>query len=927
MYDIRADASGSFSIPNMPDNYSILPPGTVWHFSISPNIDDSVSVQFVVSLSAPDTDLSQTFTEATTYQISRLVQSFPIPRAADPSEVAGVPNDGQLYFNTTNQTLYVWAEGAWSAVGSGGGGGGGATIPPTTNILVGDGAGNAANSGIAPANVALKSDITNFLPLSGGTLTGPLNLSADPTIPLEAATKQYVDANIGSSSSGAMRLIQKQELSAPAAAITFNNIPQTYETLMLVIRVIPTGGADNVVASFNSATGYYMQAIYALTNVTGGGANNTSTLAIANSGDVCGNIVAYILGYNKSDKPPQMLSISGTNFTAGTYGNMAGIFTGFGPTAVVASLTIALAGGGNMGIGSSVLLYGIGTDVVSSGSTIAPTTNLLLGDGSGNATNSGIAPANVPLLNSTNNSFAGSITQKNLYVTGVGPFNVTDPPSGQFDFVNISGIDTARFFSKSSTSTVGGVKIVGFNLNYSQYLEYITMNPNLITFGGDATFGNYGVTSKYLVLTATGIATQPGQAELDIFNNNTRFIYKSLNSTLTTEGFQFLISNPDGSYQGQLASISHRGLALNASADGSVEGIASGTRMSWNLPSGAGNTVFINYKGGGGGGFSFYNVADNTTVDGTVKPVAYIDGVNSLNSNFSIRAYGGNNVDLNRSNVQIGTAQTNYPLIRLIASTAPADQKIWQEIVDQGDGTLNYQSVNDANTEGLTWLKVTRNGDIANTASFICHSEARGAFRAYGFEPPVGDAANVQIGSGSDFASPSIWLTRADNGASYSIAGWSQALILTDYAGNVRLAINNGNVTVQGDFNVTGGAKNFKIPHPLDPDNKVLTHSCLEGPECAVFYRGEGKTDYDGVTTITLPDYFEALTRQWGRTVQLTAIIEDEESIVFAQLAATRVKDGQFKVRSNQPEIPFWWEVKAIRNDIKTLEVVTDKEK
>jgi len=36
-----------------------------------------------------------------------------------------------------------------------------------------------------------------FLPLAGGTLTGPLALNADPTTNLEAATKQYVDAHSG----------------------------------------------------------------------------------------------------------------------------------------------------------------------------------------------------------------------------------------------------------------------------------------------------------------------------------------------------------------------------------------------------------------------------------------------------------------------------------------------------------------------------------------------------------------------------------------------------------------------------------------------------------------------------------------------------------------------------------------------------------
>lgn len=35
--------------------------------------------------------------------------------------------------------------------------------------------------------------LTGFLPLSGGTMTGNLILNADPTLPLQAATKEYVD--------------------------------------------------------------------------------------------------------------------------------------------------------------------------------------------------------------------------------------------------------------------------------------------------------------------------------------------------------------------------------------------------------------------------------------------------------------------------------------------------------------------------------------------------------------------------------------------------------------------------------------------------------------------------------------------------------------------------------------------------------------
>jgi hypothetical protein len=100
-------------------------------------------------------------------------------------------------------------------------------------------------------------------------------------------------------------------------------------------------------------------------------------------------------------------------------------------------------------------------------------------------------------------------------------------------------------------------------------------------------------------------------------------------------------------------------------------------------------------------------------------------------------------------------------------------------------------------------------------------------------------------------------------------------------------------------------------------------HSSIEGPEIAVFYRGEGVT-VDGKATVTLPDYFEALTRPEGRTVHLTQIIEDD-SEGFAFVAASRVTGGAFTVRSSVAVAKFYWEVKAVRDGIALLEVITDK--
>lgn len=126
---------------------------------------------------------------------------------------------------------------------------------------------------------------------------------------------------------------------------------------------------------------------------------------------------------------------------------------------------------------------------------------------------------------------------------------------------------------------------------------------------------------------------------------------------------------------------------------------------------------------------------------------------------------------------------------------------------------------------------------------------------------------------------------------------------------------------------VYGREKRFLIDHPLDPEHKNLIHCAVEGPESGVYYRGEGRL-VDGMATVELPDYFEALTLSEDRTVQLTPLFEDDDEPV-SPLAASRVKDGRFRVRTadgSKSSQAFCWEVKAARADVERLDVEVDKQ-
>jgi hypothetical protein len=132
-------------------------------------------------------------------------------------------------------------------------------------------------------------------------------------------------------------------------------------------------------------------------------------------------------------------------------------------------------------------------------------------------------------------------------------------------------------------------------------------------------------------------------------------------------------------------------------------------------------------------------------------------------------------------------------------------------------------------------------------------------------------------------------------------------------------------LSLDRDGGVSARIKQFVIDHPLDPENRSLTHACIEGPEAGVYYRGSGRLD-DGRAEIELPEYFEALTHTEDRTVMLTAMCEHDEPV--AVLAASPVRRGRFVVRAadgSNPRQRFHWEVKAVRADVDRLEVESVK--
>jgi hypothetical protein len=123
-----------------------------------------------------------------------------------------------------------------------------------------------------------------------------------------------------------------------------------------------------------------------------------------------------------------------------------------------------------------------------------------------------------------------------------------------------------------------------------------------------------------------------------------------------------------------------------------------------------------------------------------------------------------------------------------------------------------------------------------------------------------------------------------------------------------------GDVEVVGDMTVIGnccaaGAATSRIDHPLDPTNKYLSHSLVESPDMKTVYDGNATTDEKGEVTVQLPDWFEALNRDFR--YQLT-IVGDQ----FAQArVSSKIKDNRFTIKTDKPNIEVSWQVTGIRQD------------
>jgi hypothetical protein len=253
-------------------------------------------------------------------------------------------------------------------------------------------------------------------------------------------------------------------------------------------------------------------------------------------------------------------------------------------------------------------------------------------------------------------------------------------------------------------------------------------------------------------------------------------------------------------------------------------------------------------------------------------------------------------VDYN-GNVGIGTASPLYPLHvstnRKYAGYFSTDSVYYDACAVHGEylgtGTIDAKGVYGKSTP-------------ANNFGYGGYFEGgyigvRGYANSLGSGSYYGVRGSANSGTGTNYG---VYGVGSYGTTNYGVYGYATGGTY-NYAGSF-----SGDVNVSGLLSKGGGS--FKIDHPLDPANKYLYHSFVESPDMMNMYNGNVITDGSGFAMITLPEWFEALNKDFR--YQLTVIGD------FAQAIITReVQGNRFEIRTDKPNIKVSWQVTGIRKD------------
>jgi len=313
----------------------------------------------------------------------------------------------------------------------------------------------------------------------------------------------------------------------------------------------------------------------------------------------------------------------------------------------------------------------------------------------------------------------------------------------------------------------------------------------------------------------------------------------------------------------------------------------------------SGNGLTIAASGGGGGGLTA--VAHDATLTG--------DGTGGNPMGIAVP------VSLSTSSSPVMTLSSSAPglggVLNVMSGCSPPNGD--SAIVACGSGGTPAMTLSMSNPSvGQNTLNVSRGCTVSFESSAISACVPTGTGIAAEIEGGstglnVAFAKDTGISTTAHVALHAIASSTAANTAGIFSEG-QLGSTGTGTAGVFHGAVSvTGNVNVTGSVSKTGGS--FKIDHPLDPAHKYLYHSFVESPDMKNVYDGVATLDASGTATIALPEWFEALNRDFR--YQLTALDTPQPGL----FVSSRVKGNAFRIAGGVPGAQVSWQLTGTRHD------------
>ena len=292
-----------------------------------------------------------------------------------------------------------------------------------------------------------------------------------------------------------------------------------------------------------------------------------------------------------------------------------------------------------------------------------------------------------------------------------------------------------------------------------------------------------------------------------------------------------------------------------------------------------------------------------------------VKSVNGLTGNVTLAVGGGNTLSSTGNTVTItgspgtitGVNSPVSPTSGLLGGGTSGNVAL--AVNYGGDGSAATVSRSDHTHAGQLWTTASGNTLTLQTSST--------AFSSNGLEVDVTNSTSQSAGVfGQTFSSSSssaavVGQATASGGAvgveGIALGANTYAILASAQGSGSYAGVFEGNVSVAGTLSKSAGS--FKIDHPLDPAGKYLSHSFVESPDMMNIYNGNITLDAGGAATVTLPDWFEALNKDFR--YQLTAIGKPSPNLYIAQ----EISGNRFRIAGGTPGAKVSWTVTGIRHD------------